>query len=95
MKSLWLLASPFAMLMLLLIAAAGCTTPQPKLKPEDQPEVFRVPPDNMNGNYPKQAFNDDSNKRSLPDLTKDPGLMRAGGPSMVSPGGGNFGGPMR
>jgi hypothetical protein len=77
-----------------MLVLTGCRTPQPDLKPKKEPEVFNPPSDNLNNNYPKQAFNtDDPSKR----LGLDPGGLtpaRGAGPGSMSPGGsGSFGGP--
>jgi len=94
MNTRWLSAAPALAVLLLVINLVGCTTPQPKVKPDTQADVFRAPPDNLNNAYPKQAFNDDSPGKKL-GIGNDPGngLTRAGGPSMMGPA--NFGGPMR
>jgi hypothetical protein len=58
----WLIVSVY-----LVVLAAGCRTPQPNLKPADQPEVLSIPPADARYNtssYPRQAFaTDDPSKR--------------------------------
>ena len=92
MNAKWLWLAPFVALALIV---AGCQTQQPNIRPDDQREVFNSPPANLNNSYPKQAFNDDGNKRL--GLDGSNGIMPArgavGGPNMVGPA--NFGGPLR
>ena len=86
MSARWGWVARLGTLMVLLLA--GCTTPQPNLKPSKQAEVFNVPPANLNNNYPTQAFNtDDPSKR----LGLDPGGLTPTRGQMMAPA--NFGGP--
>lgn len=73
---------------LLLGIIVGCRTPQPVVKPEDQPEVLQKPPQEArfdNPGLPKEAFSrDDPNKRWKDLLNDNNG---------VSPARASFGGP--
>ena len=43
------------------LALIGCRTMEPELKPADEPEVLRTPPEDPRYNspkYPREAFND-------------------------------------
>lgn len=75
-------------LALVLGTIVGCRTPQPNLKPVDQPEVLNKPPQEARFNspsMPKEAFNrDDPSKRWRDLMLKDNAVMPARG---------SFGGP--
>jgi len=76
-------------LALLLGTIVGCRTPQPNVKPVDQPEVLNKPPQEARFNspsMPKEAFNrDDPSKRWKDSLMNENAIMPTRG--------GNFGGP--
>ena len=81
------------MVALLLFLAVGCRTTQPVLKPDKQPEVLNVPPQEARFNtstYPKMAFDDPLSKNNPLTMPKD-GVMPTRG-SMGAPGMGG-GGP--
>jgi hypothetical protein len=93
MNAKWGWMTQIGLLAILLLA--GCKSSQPDLKPPKQAEVFNPPSENINPNYPKQAFNDDPSRR----MGLDPGgVTPARGSSIGGPGvnpGGSFGGPGR
>jgi hypothetical protein len=76
------------MVAMLLFVTVGCRTTQPVLKPDKQPEVLNVPPQEARFNtstYPKMAFEDSSPKNN-PALNKD-GVMPTRGAMGGMPGG--------
>lgn len=53
---------------LLLLAAVGCRTPKPELKPLESPEVLAMPPNENRFDtprYPKQAFNKEDSLKGV------------------------------
>jgi hypothetical protein len=76
-----------AALALMLGILAGCRTPQPDLKPLEQPEVLNRPPQEArfnNPGMPREAFNRDDPTKRWKDLSVDNAVMPAkasfGGP---------------
>jgi hypothetical protein len=72
-----------------MLMLTGCRTQQPDLKPAKEPEVFNPPSDNLNNNYPKQAFNTDdpSKRQGLDPGGLSPGRGNSAGPGSTNPGG--------
>ena len=78
-------------LALLFGIIVGCRTPQPNLKPVDQPETLNKPPQEArfnNPGMPKEAFErDDASKRWKEMMINDNAVMPAGRGSFGGPGG--------
>ena len=81
--------------LVMLVAAVGCRTPQPDLKPAKQPEVLTVPPSEARFNssqYPDLAYRDMNDRFRKPlDSNANPILPARGLGGAMGPGG-NMGG---
>ena len=89
------LCRTFACAGMLLVAAIGCRTPQPELKPAKQPEVLTQPPSEARFNssqYPDMAYRDMHDRFRKPaENSSNPILPARGLGGSMGPGG-NMGG---